>query len=499
MFGKYKVETLMQSVRSDNQLEELEGSVQHAKSLADDISLQLEEQKSILDSFDTDLAGDVLLSNIASTFSREKMETKKDKKKIPQKKSKHDSYDKDEVSKSLKKEERTPRKSALTSTTLSPPRAASAISPRPQLPSAQKGEAFPAPPPPPPPSLPATWSSSTSDASISAPPLAPSTHPPPAPGGGGRPALLLPQPSSAPASNSAALAFNSESPMQQVPGSVVSRKSEALEYDMEAEEDGGGRNISDFMAASDDILQIYDDYDDNDMSMLEESEIMPETSIASEEATEKEFSKKEMNEQLDDVQNALHDNIDLVLERGEKLESLAYESDNLQSESIQFQKASQKKKGLNVYAICCCCCIVTAKCCGTMWVAAKSCISSISNIFSKKSLFDNVLADTENAFQTLAKFLVFVLRYNLEENAINIQSSNILNTIGYCVYGVWFDIICWLISYVVVLFSTITLILPSFFTLLIVRTNVIEKESTNFGGKYVYVHMLAYVTYRLLF
>ncbi len=91
----------------------------------------------------------------------------------------------------------------------------------------------------------------------------------------------------------------------------------------------------------------------------------------------------------------------------------------------------------------------------------KSCLTQVYNVLTggDNKLFDNVMADTENAFQTLAKLLVFIM--GIQENLVNIVSYSV--------------------SYCVTLLSSIALILPSFFTLLIVRVNKIEKESKDFG------------------
>jgi hypothetical protein len=57
-----------------------------------------------------------------------------------------------------------------------------------------------------------------------------------------------------------------------------------------------------------------------------------------------------------------------------------------------------------------------------------------------------------------------------------------LSAVQYLCYGVWVKAVTWLAAVILVISSTVALILPSFFTLLIVRTSTVEKESTNFGG-----------------
>ncbi len=91
----------------------------------------------------------------------------------------------------------------------------------------------------------------------------------------------------------------------------------------------------------------------------------------------------------------------------------------------------------------------------------KKCVLQVYQVLTggDNKLFDNVMADTENAFQTLAKLLVFLM--GIHENLVNIAA--------------------YALSYCVTFISSISLILPSFFTLLIVRVNKIEKESKDFG------------------
>ena len=91
----------------------------------------------------------------------------------------------------------------------------------------------------------------------------------------------------------------------------------------------------------------------------------------------------------------------------------------------------------------------------------KKCVFQVYQVVTggDNKLFDNVMADTENAFQTLAKLLVFLM--GIQENLVNIAA--------------------YALSYCVTFVSSISLILPSFFTLLVVRVNKIEKESKDFG------------------
>lgn len=49
-----------------------------------------------------------------------------------------------------------------------------------------------------------------------------------------------------------------------------------------------------------------------------------------------------MHKKLDDVKNVMVQNIEMVLERGEKLELLVDKSEQLQLDSFRFQKSSKK-------------------------------------------------------------------------------------------------------------------------------------------------------------
>lgn len=76
------------------------------------------------------------------------------------------------------------------------------------------------------------------------------------------------------------------------------------------------------------------------------------------------------------------------------------------------------------------------------------------------------------AFQTLAKLLT------LFKQLVNPHWS----AIQYCCFGVWIELASWILSIALIIITTVSLILPSFYTLLIVRTSTIERESKAFGG-----------------
>ena len=96
---------------------------------------------------------------------------------------------------------------------------------------------------------------------------------------------------------------------------------------------------------------------------------------------------------------------------------------------------------------------------------------------SGNALFDNVLADTENAFQTLAKALVGISHLVVREWSL----------CGYMLMGWWLEIVGDFFSFCFVLLWTVLLILPSFFTLLILRATSIESQSTAFGGTHTLI------------
>ena len=151
----------------------------------------------------------------------------------------------------------------------------------------------------------------------------------------------------------------------------------------------------------------------------------------------------------------------------------------IEKAEFSLHEAEFKKKSIsiNVCTVCVACwSVCMERCVGLGYNISdmgSSLWGNIQAMFSKKLLFDNVLADTENAFQTLAKLMTYLV--DLEEQSWGI--------VYYICCGVWKDVLGWLLSYIIVCSSTITLILPSFFTLLIVRTSTVEKESTAFGGK----------------
>jgi vesicle-associated membrane protein 7 len=52
----------------------------------------------------------------------------------------------------------------------------------------------------------------------------------------------------------------------------------------------------------------------------------------------------EINSKLDDVKNVMLQNIEMVLERGEKLELLVEKSDALQNQAFKFERSSKQLK-----------------------------------------------------------------------------------------------------------------------------------------------------------
>jgi hypothetical protein len=179
--------------------------------------------------------------------------------------------------------------------------------------------------------------------------------------------------------------------------------------------------------------------------------------------------------ELGEVKNILRENINSLLDRSESIESVQETSDSLAQQSLQFKKASAKLKEAQILSTRKCTSSLRTCCCSILHVPF-NCYSGIMQTirqFSKRSaLFDNVLADTENAFQTLAKFLSF----------LDCISSRSRSFVKMCIYGFWLKLITWILSMLVTISSAVVLILPSFFTLLIVRTNVVGKESKAFGG-----------------
>jgi hypothetical protein len=189
-----------------------------------------------------------------------------------------------------------------------------------------------------------------------------------------------------------------------------------------------------------------------------------------------------IREELEEVKNIMHDNIDKVMERGDRLDRLSEQSEDLSAQSKQFYKKANKLRRCHRLVNCP---KNTVKCvcegCADCSSAAIGCVTSsitscTSYLCGKNLLFDNVLADTENAFQALAKLLHIMA-------SVSLYISN-WHLILYVTVGVWFRYICELLAFLVVLISSIVLILPSFFTLLIVRTTTVEKESKAFGGEF---------------
>ena len=104
-----------------------------------------------------------------------------------------------------------------------------------------------------------------------------------------------------------------------------------------------------------------------------------------------------------------------------------------------------------------------------------TCCESIKQSLSKwkkNSLMDNVLVDTDNAFQSLAKCLHYLIGSDTELLR--------LGAVGNYAIGLWYKTLAWVVSYALIVSVSVVTILPSFFTLLIVRTSTIEDDSVDF-------------------
>lgn len=172
---------------------------------------------------------------------------------------------------------------------------------------------------------------------------------------------------------------------------------------------------------------------------------------------------------VDDIKAVMNESINSALDRAERLEDLIDKSGDLQMEAASFHRKAKSLKR-RMYCSNCLRCMVGCVC-GCPVATGQYIYDKIKCVFSKKALFDNVLADTENAFQTLAKSLAYL------QDAGSREWSVLRNLL----FGYWVRISCSVTSVVLVLSSAVTLILPSFFTLLIVRTGTVEKESKAFG------------------
>jgi hypothetical protein len=163
--------------------------------------------------------------------------------------------------------------------------------------------------------------------------------------------------------------------------------------------------------------------------------------------------------------------VDKIMERSEKLDALEIQATDLMQQSPVFKKSATKLRRQQVVRNFCLKCV----CCPCLFAVFvfESLERSLKELAKKTALLDNVLADTENAFQSLAKLLVF-----LKEGTWHSLSPCVSFAFG----GV-LNVLSGVLSFLIVLSSTILLILPSFFTLLIIRTTTVEKESKAFGGE----------------
>ena len=271
----------------------------------------------------------------------------------------------------------------------------------------------------------------------------------------------------------------------EAPAKVAGRQMRHIFGDEMDEEDLSGIElplVEDRWAEDVDIHQADDDESDEDiesegisavLGVVKPSDRLKKPTMPRKEDTvypvKPEDEIDRMQRDIDEVKQVMSNSIDSALERSERLNELVDKSDNLQLQAASFHK---KAKTLKRQMFCSRCLRCMAVCvCGCPVATGHFLYEKMKNMFSKKSLFDNVLADTENAFQTLAKCLAYL------QDAASCEFSLLRKNL--C--GYWVRLLCNVVSFVLVLSSTITLILPSFFTLLIVRTGTVEKESKAFG------------------
>ena len=268
------------------------------------------------------------------------------------------------------------------------------------------------------------------------------------------------------------------------------------------------RNVSDLMMDkryskeenSDDDNDVLEDEWDDDNIFLNDEVLEEELHIDGEDYQDSIGVDLEGGVGIDSLQSELaikyearnelqKMNVDMVFEITDGNEELNRRSENFQYQNQSFR--TEKKKSIPpLYACVFCCCILcveggefcAAMCRNCVARSRRNCFTcfasiklALSKFFKRKSLMDNVLADTENAFQTLAKSLHYLIGSDMKFRC--------LGTVYYYAIGVWHKAVSWVVSYVLIVSATVVMILPSFFTLLIVRTSTIEKESKAFGDR----------------
>lgn len=315
------------------------------------------------------------------------------------------------------------------------------------------------------------------------------THPdyPIAPSGGG-PGIPLPPPPPAPAPVAGAPRavdgfnfadaeneLNMELAELKVSLKIDSKGMEAMQKETDLEEAG-----EDDKWELDELENAISEGEEE--SSDDEEKLVPVPALKT---TKKKFMPTE-EQKSQETQPIVKTIIEPVIVISEKFERIAADSDRLSLEAAQYKK---KSSGLvSVKVLCCCCCIIISRCMQQVYSSSVSACVTVGNwcksFVPKKGLFDNVLADTENAFQTLAKCLKYLTDTTSLLKHPEQWNDLLLLCVAPLVYimDTTLEVFYIGLSYVVVILSTVALILPSFFTLLIVRTNVVEKESKAFGG-----------------
>lgn len=178
------------------------------------------------------------------------------------------------------------------------------------------------------------------------------------------------------------------------------------------------------------------------------------------------------------VNNNVNNNIDMLIERGEKLERLEAQSESLEYAAQDFQKQAKKKKGGGCNSTCLCVLpvailLIVACVPYTLYWTGKQVHGAVKN--RKKSKVDDVFADMENLFNGFSALVHFIEPPPLRELYHRFMCFQ------HCALYAALRFLLFSLPLVVVVYSLISafavaVLLPCIFVLLVVRTAKVERS-----------------------
>lgn len=197
---------------------------------------------------------------------------------------------------------------------------------------------------------------------------------------------------------------------------------------------------------------------------------------------ERDVRLDEINYRSEEVREMMSENIDVMLERGDKLDKLSEQSERLEMHAHQFKSSSRHQtRRRQKKALVDCCLIpvvIVAVIVGfvpfAMYWTGKKAHEKFKNR-KKGANVDDVFADMENVFNGLSSLLLFCSppdSTHLRHRCFCIQSCNFAAFLRFF----WWSLPLLIIVYVLISAFAVVVLLPCIFVLLVVRTAKVERN-----------------------